>query len=91
VTFAAGQPVRVAARAHGGHHRTPSYIKGKVGTIERAHGAFTNPETRAYGTDGRPEEGLYLVAFEQSDVWPGYSGNDRIYVDLFEHWLEEAQ
>jgi hypothetical protein len=26
-------------------------------------------------------------------VWPDYRGrpNDRIYVDVYEHWLEEAQ
>jgi nitrile hydratase subunit beta len=86
-----GQRVRVSARAHSGHHRTPGYIKGKTGTVERLHGAFTNPETRAYGTDGLPEQRLYLVGFEQKDVWPRYQGRDRIYVDVFEHWLEEAE
>ena len=87
-----GERVIIAGRAHEGHHRTPGYLKGKVGTIERAHGSFTNPETRAYGGDGLPEQQLYLVAFAQSDVWPDYRGKagDRIYVDVFEHWLEEA-
>jgi nitrile hydratase len=85
--------VRVAARAHEGHHRTPGYLKGKAGTIEREHGAFTNPETRAYGADGLPEQALYLVGFAQCDVWRGYTGRseDRIYVDVFEHWLEEER
>jgi nitrile hydratase len=85
--------VRVSPRAHEGHHRTPGYLKGKTGTIERAHASFTNPESRAYGTDGLPMQPLYLVGFAQRDVWPAYpgSGNDRIYADLFEHWLEDAQ
>jgi nitrile hydratase len=83
--------VRVAARDHAGHHRTPGYIKGKVGTVERLHGSFTNPETRAYGNDGLPEQALYLVGFEQRDVWPHYPGHDLIYVDVFEHWLEDAE
>jgi Nitrile hydratase beta subunit, C-terminal len=93
VTLRIGQRVRVSARAHEGHHRTPGYLKGKTGTVERGHGAFTNPETRAYGADGRPEQRLYLVGFEQGAVWPAYGGNssDRIYVDVFEHWLEEAE
>ena len=88
-----GQRVRVAARPHEGHHRTPGYLKGKIGSVERAHASFTNPETRAYGSDGLPEEPLYLVGFAQKDVWPEYHGlpEDRIYVDLFEHWLEEPQ
>jgi nitrile hydratase len=91
VTLRPGQRVRVSARSHSGHHRTPGYIKGKVGTVERAQGAFTNPETRAYGNDGLPEQALYLVGFDQSDVWPHYDGRDRIYLDVFEHWLEEAE
>jgi nitrile hydratase subunit beta len=91
VTFRPGQRVRVSARAHEGHHRTPSYIKGKVGTVERLHGEFTNPETRAYGRDGLPKQPLYLIGFPQQDVWTHYQDRDRIYVDLFEHWLEGAE
>ena len=85
--------MRVAARAHDGHHRTPDYVKGKIGSVERVHASFTNPETRAYGTDGLPTQQLYLVGFAQHDVWVGYRGrrDDRIYVDVFEHWLEEAE
>ena len=30
--YRAGQRVRVAARPHEGHHRTPGYVKGKIGT-----------------------------------------------------------
>ena len=91
MTFRARQRVRVSERAHTGHHRTPGYIKGKVGTVERLHGSFTNPETRAYGDDGLPEQPLYLVAFGPDAVWQEGSGRGRICVDLFEHWLEEAE
>ena len=92
MTFRVGQRVRVAERRHHGHHRTPGYLKGKAGTVDREHGAFTNPETRAYGDDGLPEQALYLVRFEQRDVWPTHASRpgDRIYADVFEHWLEEA-
>ena len=88
--YAPGQPVRVAARDHRGHHRAPGYLKGKPGRVERLHGSFTNPETRAYGADGLPLEPLYLVSFAQRDLWPGYRSNesDRLYVDVYEHWLE---
>ncbi len=91
--FRPGQRVRVAARQHDGHHRTPGYVKGKTGSVERMHASFKNPETRAYGQDGLPEKPLYLVGFAQQDVWPNYSGpgDDRIYLDVFEHWLEEAE
>ena len=83
MTFAVGDRVRVADRAHAGHHRTPGYVKGRRGRIERVHGSFTNPETRAYGSDGLPEVVLYQVAFELAPA--------RTYVDVFEHWLEEEQ
>ena len=82
MTFAVGQRVRVSARAHEGHHRTPGYVKGQGGTIERLHGAFRNPESRAYGADGLPERRLYMVAIDVT--------GERVYVDLFEHWLEDA-
>jgi nitrile hydratase len=93
VRYGVGEPVVVAARAHRGHHRTPSYIKGKPGRIERVHAAFRNPETRAYGDDGLPEMPLYLVSFARSDLWPDdpADGGYRVYVDVYEHWLEEAR
>jgi len=83
MTFAVGDRVRVADRAHAGHHRTPGYVKGRRGRIERVHGSFTNPETRAYGSDGLPGVVLYQVAFELEQA--------RTYVDVYEHWLEEAR
>jgi hypothetical protein len=68
-------------------------VQGKIGSVERVHECFTDPETRAYGRDGLPKRALYLVGFAQRDVWPDYRGRggDRVYVDLFEHWLEEAE
>ena len=95
MTYLVGEPVVVAARAHIGHHRTPSYIKGKRGRIERVHARFRNPETRAYGGAGVPEVPLYLVSFARSDLWPEAAGDSGhhvyVYVDVFEHWLEEAK
>jgi hypothetical protein len=54
VTFAAGDDVVVSSREHTGHHRTPGYLKGRRGTVLRAHDSFRNPETHAYGGDGLP-------------------------------------
>ncbi len=88
-----GQRVRVAGRPHEGHHRTPGYLKGRTGTVVRVHGAFANPETHAYGDDGLPRQPLYLVGFEQRELWPDYRGaaGDRLYADVFEHWLDEIE
>ena len=93
MSYRPGQRVHVVAREHEGHHRTPAYLKGKTGIVERVYPAFRNPETRAYGDDGLPKLPLYLVGFAQRDVWPDYRGDpdDRLYADVFEHWLQEAQ
>ena len=79
-----GTTVRVSTRQHERHHRTPGYLKGRRGRIERAHGSFRNPETRAYGGDGLPEPELYLVSFDLAD-------GDRVLADIFEHWLEAVE
>jgi nitrile hydratase len=84
MSFELGTEVRVSGRAHEGHHRTPAYLKGRRGRVERAHGSFRNPETRAYGQDGLPERGLYLVSFDSP-------GGDRVLADVFEHWLEAPE
>jgi nitrile hydratase subunit beta len=93
MSYRPGDCVRVSSRSHAGHHRTPGYLKGKVGTIERLHGSFKDPETRAYGGDGLPTRPLYSVAFVQRELWPNYGGEaaDRLNVDLYEHWLEPAR
>jgi nitrile hydratase subunit beta len=83
VNYSVGQRMRVSDRPHDGHHRTPGYLKGSLGRVERIHSSFPNPETRAYGSDGLPEQPLYLVRFAQ--------GGFIVYADVFEHWLEEAQ
>jgi nitrile hydratase len=93
VSYAVGQQVRISNRPHRGHHRTPTYIKGKTGRVERVHAAFRNPETRSYGEDGLPEMPLYMVSFDRRELWPEQIADDdhRICVDVFEHWLEEAK
>jgi hypothetical protein len=79
-----GTAVSVSRHPHEGHHRTPKYLKGRRGRVERAQGSFRNPETRAYGGDGLPERELYLVSFELPN-------GDRVLADVFEHWLEVAE
>ena len=82
--------MRVRAEDRPGHIRTPFYVRGKSGWVERVYGEFPNPELLAYGKDGLPKRTLYLVAFDQSEVWDGYqsSARDKLYVDIYEHWLE---
>ncbi len=91
--FRAGEAVRIRAQDHPGHHRTPLYIKGKRGVIERYRSDDRNPETLAYGGQGLPRVPVYQVRFAQRELWPGYAGSpaDTLVMDVFEHWLERAQ
>lgn len=88
--FNVGDPVVVKQSFPPGHRRTPYYIRGKRGVIERICGAFTNPEEAAYGLSGEPKRILYRVRFKQRDVWPDYRGpeRDRLEMEIFEHWLD---
>ena len=90
-TFKPGDRVWVRAEERPGHIRTPAYVRGKAGWVERVHGEFRDPEQLAYGRAGLPPKALYMVGFLQTDLWPqryAESPSDRLYVDIYEHWLE---
>lgn len=90
--FEVGQKVRVRAAAPLGHIRTPFYIRGHVGEIERFCGSFPNPEELAQMRDGLPAIPLYRVRFRQKEVWPDYQGPDAdvVEIEIYQHWLEKA-
>jgi hypothetical protein len=89
--FRPGDRVRVMKADPLGHVRTPYYIRGRRGTIERLCGAFPNPEELAQQRDGLPAQPLYRVRFRQREVWPDYRGRDEdvVEIEIFQHWLEE--
>lgn len=82
--------VRVRRADVPGHIRTPWYIQGHIGIIERLCGAYPNPEELAYHRSGLPAQPLYRVRFVQARVWQGYTGSptDTIDIDIYQHWLE---
>jgi hypothetical protein len=88
--FKPGDRVRVRRAYPLGHMRTPFYIRGHSGVVERLCGAFGNPEELAQMRSGEPKQPLYRVRFRQQDVWPGYRGNpgDVLEVEIFQNWLE---
>ncbi|MEP5759949.1 MAG: SH3-like domain-containing protein [Litoreibacter sp.] len=73
-----------------GHCRTPWYVRGLEGTIERHCGDFANPEELAYRRDGLPKIPLYRVRISMCAMWSDYVGptKDTLEVEVFEHWLE---
>lgn len=91
--FKPGERVRVLKAAPLGHVRTPWYIRGHSGVIERLCGAFSNPEELAYARSGKPRQPLYRVRFAQNEVWPDYTGHadDVVEIEIYQHWLEPAR
>ena len=88
--FSVGDKVTVRVAYPRGHIRTPYYIRGKAGVIERVLAEFGNPENLAYGRYNDPKRRLYRVRFLQKEVWPDYRGrtDDTLDVEIYEHWLE---
>ena len=88
--FRPGERVQVRAFDGPGHVRTPAYVRGKHGWVERVHGEFRNPESLAYGASGLPCKPLYMIGFRQPDLWHERyreSARDMLYVDIYEDWL----
>ncbi|SHE64872.1 nitrile hydratase [Loktanella atrilutea] len=84
-----GTRVRVRDWAPPGHIRTPAYLRGHIGTVERVLGPFPNPEDLAYRRPGAPLP-LYRVRFAASDLWPDATPGDTLEAEIYAHWLEDA-
>jgi nitrile hydratase subunit beta len=91
-TFNISDRVRVKPMFSPGHIRTPWYVRGQTGTIERLCGVFGNPEELAYARAGTPRQPLYRVRFALRDLWPDYTGaaHDSIEIEIYQHWLEHV-
>lgn len=79
------QAAKVGTRVH---IRTPHFLRGASGTIERALGSFPNPEDLAFARPAGAKP-LYQVRFAQRDLFPaGAAPGDTLVADIYEHWLE---
>jgi nitrile hydratase subunit beta len=87
-----GDRVRVLRLDPPGHHRTPSFVRGKEGVVIALAGRLPDAERMAYGQRG-PDQPVWRVRFDQTALWPDYAGDpaDTVIVDLYEHWLEPAR
>ncbi len=85
-----GDRVRVRVAYPIGHVRTPYYVRGKSGIIERFCGSFPNPEELAYARPGLPAMALYRVRFLQTELWTDYAGHaaDILEAEIYQHWLQ---
>ena len=79
------------------HLRTPGYIFGAKGVVERIAGRFGDPEFLAYRSVPTMQV-LYRVRFHSSDLWRPASSdenesdtaNDTVDVEIFESWLAKT-
>ncbi|HSF47693.1 MAG TPA: nitrile hydratase subunit beta [Burkholderiales bacterium] len=73
-----------------GATRLPRYARGKRGTVDRDHGVFIFPDANAAGQGQKPQH-LYSVRFSAREVWGVEAApKDRVYLDLWEDYLEQA-
>ena len=88
--FTVGQRVRARNINPPGHTRLPRYARGKVGTIQRDHGAFVFPDTNAHFLGENPQH-VYSVRFSARELWGEQSRpQDTVFVNLWDDHLESA-
>ncbi|MEL6840161.1 MAG: SH3-like domain-containing protein [Pseudomonadota bacterium] len=74
-----------------GHIRTPAYLRGKIGQVERKLGPFRNPEQLAYGVHAEALT-LMRIRFTMLEIWGADAPypNDTLDAEIYAHWLEPA-
>ncbi len=83
------ETVRIKTMMPPGHVRTPAYLRGKTGVIERRLGEFANPERAAYGLK-KELQPLVRVRFSMREIWGDAAENpdDTLDAEIYLHWLE---
>lgn len=71
------------------HVRTPHYLRGVTGVIERHLGRFHDPADLAFNRPAALLD-LYHVRFDQAALWPDGRAGDSLVVEINESWLEPA-
>jgi len=89
--FRPGEQIRVATRSPIGHYRVPTYLRGKVGSVEAIiEPSAVDNEEEGYGRNAGSRRHYYRVAFPMREIWPNYAGqpDDKLWIEIFETWLE---
>lgn len=86
--YKAGAEVTIKDMSPPGHIRTPSYLRGKTGVIERVLGRYKNPEQLAYALPA-PARQLYRVRFTMAELWGASEApSDTLDAEIYEHWID---
>ncbi len=65
--------------------RSPKFHEGMVGLIKRVYGFISIPP------DHNKRVAYYQVAFDLDKISPKASNREKVYVDVFEDWLERVE
>jgi nitrile hydratase subunit beta len=86
--FSVGHRVRTRAGETEHHTRLPRYARGKLGQVERVHGAHVFADTHAQGLGEQPQW-LYTVVFDARELWGGEAAPGLfVSIDAWESYLE---
>lgn len=90
--FAPGDRVRVRELPAMFYTRTPEYCRGAEGVIAEATYETPAPEDEAWDREDAEPEWMYIVRFNQAELWDAYTGhpNDTLQTEIPERWLEAA-
>jgi nitrile hydratase len=87
--FATGARVRARALPDEPHARIPGYAQGRVGVVERVHGAFVFCDSHRRG-DGEDPQYVYTVRFDAHELWPDGGERCSVLADLWDSYLDPA-
>jgi len=87
--FATGDAVIARNINPTGHTRLPRYARGKRGIVHADRGVFSFADSNARG-DGPCPQHLYTVAFTPEALWGETKGKAKIYLDLWDNYLDQA-
>ncbi|GAB2177610.1 nitrile hydratase subunit beta [Dongia sp. agr-C8] len=87
--FKAGDAVTARNIHPTGHTRLPRYARGKRGVIHADRGVFSFADSKARG-DGPCPQHLYTVAFTAETLWGAGGHADKVYLDLWDAYLDPA-
>ena len=88
--FAVGDRVWVADLDPTGHTRLPRYVRRRTGTVTAIQPGQVFPDTAA-GFAGENPQHCYAVEFDSRELWGPDAELFRLFIDLFEPYLEPAK
>jgi thiocyanate hydrolase subunit alpha/thiocyanate hydrolase subunit beta len=90
--FRVGDPVLVRELPALFYTRTPEYVRGAQGEIAAVAYESLAAEDEAFERIDQKPEWFYIVRFNLSELWHGYTGTgaDTLQTEIPERWLEAA-